>query len=481
MPPDRSATWRSSSLVPLRWQTITVRITISVFLAMMLSSVLLIAFIERVTDNQLRTEIRLSLDVLHREIAEDLRVHGAATTARHIESDLHLPGPYAVLLQAPGGGRVAGNLSAWPAAVMGPPRRPGTMTLHPSGDRQPGQFAVSLHRLDGGYRLLVGRSLATEQRLTATLRTSLIGAFALALALSALTAIIVTREIARRVQTIADVATAVATGDRSRRVDVQPAEGTGDAFDAMARAINAMLTRTEALIDEIRMVTDGLAHDLRSPLMRLKVRIDRLARAGFGHDDDLAGIGAEADALLVMLENCLEISRVEAGIGRDAFALFDAAALTRDLAEMYAPLAEENSITLSVVAPAPLPVMAHRNLISRALANLIDNALRYGAGGARIDINAQDVPAGITISVADRGPGIAASDHGEALRRFGRIDAARATGGVGLGLPLAAAIARLHGGTLALSDNRPGLCVTITLPRTALPSGAKPGAGDQAS
>ena len=454
--------------MPPRWRTITVRITISVFLAMMLSSMMMIGFVARVTDNQLRTEIGASLDSLHREIANDLRRNGVTATMRDVDADMHLPGPYVILLLAPDGDRLAGNLTVWPTAATGATRRD-TMMLHRSGGRLPEPFAVEVHRLEGGYRLLVGRSLETEQRLTGTLRTSLLGAFGLALALAALTAIIVTRDIARRVQAIADVATAVATGDLSRRVDVRSVRGSGDAFDAMAHAINAMLTRTEVLIDEIRMVTDGLAHDLRSPLMRLKVRIDRLARADFGHDDDLAAIGAEADALLVMLENCLEISRVEAGIGRDAFALFDAAALTRDLADMYAPLAEESSIALSVHAAAPLPVMAHRDLISRALANLIDNALRYGAEGHSIAITAQDSPAGVTISVADKGPGIAAGNHREAMRRFGRIDAARAAGGVGLGLPLAAAIARLHGGTLTLTDNDPGLCVTITLSRVALP------------
>ncbi len=460
---------------PMRWRTTTGRIAVSVFLAMMVTSIVLIGFIERVTDTQLRAEITTSIDSLWHEIADDLRARAAPATAREITADLHLPGPYVVLLLAPDGRRLAGNLADWPVSAKALEPRPLTLDLQRVGDPRPGQFLVKLHRLDGGYRLLVGRSLETEHRLTDTLRTSLLGAAGLALALAALTAILVTREIARRVQAIADVATAVVRGDLSRRVAVPATESPGDAFDAMAHALNTMLARTEVLIDEIRMVTDGLAHDLRSPLTRLKVRIDRLARAGFGHDEDLAAIGAEADGLLVMLENCLEISRLEAGIGRDGFALFDLAALTHDLADMYAPLVEESSIALSVSASTPLPVMAHRNLIGRALANLIDNALRYGAAGASIAITAHDTPAGVTISVADKGPGIAASDHREALRRFGRIDAARAAGGMGLGLPLAAAIARLHGGSLALTDNNPGLCVTITLPRVTVP-----GAADQA-
>jgi signal transduction histidine kinase len=461
---------RLGAIIPTRWRTTTARIAIIVFLAMMVTSIVLIGFIERVTDNQLRTEITASLDRLSRDVANDLRTRGVAATALEINADMHLPGPYVILLEAPDGIRLAGNLANWPTVTAEAGRRPETVMLDRLGDSNPGEFSIKLYQLDGGYQLLVGRSLETEQRLTDTLRTSLLGAAGLALALAALTAIMVSREIARRVQAIADVATAVATGDLSQRVDVAAAQEPGDAFDAMTRAINAMLARTEMLIDEIRMVTDGLAHDLRSPLTRMKVRIDRLARAGFGHEEELAAITAEADALLVMLENCLEISRVEAGIGRDAFALFDVAALTRDLAEMYAPLAEESDIELSVSASTPLPVMAHRNLISRALANLIDNALRYGSGGGRIAIEAQDSPSGVTINIADKGPGIAVGNHREALRRFGRIDAARAAGGVGLGLPLAAAIARLHGGTLALTDNAPGLRVTITLPDATSPS-----------
>jgi signal transduction histidine kinase len=266
----------------------------------------------------------------------------------------------------------------------------------------------------------------------------------------------------------------VAAGDLSRRVDEPALVNPGDGFDAMVRALNAMLARNELLIDEIRTVTDGLAHDLRSPLTRLKARIDRLARGGPDQDAEIAAIGAEADALLVMLENCLEISRVEAGIGRDAFSLFDVAMLVRDLADMYEPLAEDTGVSLTATAPAALPLFAHRNLLSRALANLIDNALRYGASGGSIEITARGTPAGIAISVGDHGPGIVTSQHAQALRRFGRIDAARTSGGVGLGLPLAAAIARLHGGTLALVSNNPGLCVVITLPAPVQPAQPAP-------
>ncbi|MBC7505417.1 MAG: HAMP domain-containing histidine kinase [Sandarakinorhabdus sp.] len=393
--------------------------------------------------------------------------------AREIADDLRLPGPMAVLLIGPHGEKLAGNLHGWP---FGTPigSRFASTELQRIGHPAPESFSVSTFALPGGHRLLVGRSLETEQRLTETLKTSLLAGIGLALVLAALTSLILARVISARVQNIADVAAAVAAGDLSRRVDEPPTPAGGDAFDSMARALNAMLARIETLLDEIRMVTDGLAHDLRSPLTRLKARIDRLARGNYesaalvrgGGElaDEVTAIGNEADALLTMLENCLEISRIEAGIGREAFVLLDVAALARDLAEMYEPLAEESGVSLTAIARQPLPVLAHRNLLSRALANLIDNALRYGAAGGVIEVAASAATTGITLSVGDNGPGIAAGNHGEALRRFGRIDAARSTGGVGLGLSLAAAIARLHGGTLLLTDNRPGLRVVITLP-----------------
>lgn len=456
-------------LIPARWRTTTARISLTVFAALVITSALLIGFIGRVTHDQLYADVRAAVASDTRDIAESFHRDGAKVAARQIDDILRLPGANAVLLVGPDGTAIAGNVAAWPAGLATGRSFANARfrrAAHPADE----SFGVSTRALGGGYRLMVGRSLEAEERLTETLKSTLFASIGLALVLAALTSLILARIISNRVQNIADVAAAVAAGDLSRRVD-EPPSPHGDAFDSMARALNAMLARIETLLGEIRMVTDGLAHDLRSPLTRLKARIDRLARGEGELADEVTAIGAEADALLTMLENCLEISRIEAGIGRDAFVLLDVAALARDLADMYEPLAEETGVRLTANARQPLPVLAHRNLLSRALANLIDNALRYGAlrygaAGGVIEVAAAATPAGITLSVSDNGPGIAADNHGEALRRFGRIDAARSSGGVGLGLSLAAAIARLHGGTLSLADNRPGLKVIIELPRS---------------
>ena len=461
MPVDRgSDSWPRFGFGP-GWRTTTAQIGLIVFAALLLTSALLLTFIGRLTQEQLYNDARTNVTRERDALVADIAREGLQASAEVIAAESNLPGTI-ILLTAPDGTIVGGNLAAWPRD-LGAARGFANITVAQPDGNEP--FGVATSTLPDGHRLLLGRSLASEARLTQSLRSSLVTAIGLALVLALITSFILARLISARVQNIADVAAAVAAGDLGRRVD-EPAAGGGDAFDAMARALNAMLGRIEALIGEIRMVTDGLAHDLRSPLTRLKARIDRLSRGEGDIGEDVAAIGNEADALLAMLEASLELSRIEAGIGREAFVRLDVAALARDLAEMYEPLAEENGVTLRICTTEPLFVAGHRNLLSRALANLIDNALRYGSAGGIIEVDANATVDGIALCVSDRGAGIASAHHGEALRRFGRVDAARRVGGVGLGLSLAAAIARLHGGTLTLLDNRPGLKVVIDLPRS---------------
>ncbi len=453
-----------------RWpRATTTRIALIVFVALVVSFAVILGFIARVTQRQLDSDAHALVIAERDTVLEVFDRDGSGGARAVIDAELRVPGPLAMLLSGPANGTIAnqalaGNLKRWPIGLATDDRfhrvdlvRNGRMSAEP--------FAVTGTVLPGGYRLLVGRSLEEEERLTGTLTTSLVAAIGLALAMASGISIVLTRIIATRVQRIADVAGAVAAGDLGRRVDV-PATGDIDAFDSLGVALNAMLARIESLLDELRSITDGLAHDLRSPLTRMKARIDRLVRFGAEtpHGAAIAAIGSEADALLSMLDNSLEISRLEAGIGRDAFQQLDLAALVTDMAEMYEPLAEDNGVELTALAALPVPVLAHRELLGRALSNLIDNALRYGASGGSIEISAAPTVGGARLIVADRGPGITAESRDEALRRFGRLDSARSSSGAGLGLSLAASIAHLHGGTLRLEANHPGLCVIIDLP-----------------
>jgi signal transduction histidine kinase len=239
-----------------------------------------------------------------------------------------------------------------------------------------------------------------------------------------------------------------------------------DAFDRLAQRLNAMLDRIELLVGELRAVTDSLAHDLRSPLARLRARAEAasLAEDPAQRDAALAGLLPETDSMMRTLTTLLEISR-SAAMGRDRFVTIAPATLIAELAELYAPAIEEANMAFAVdIGEGVPPMPLHRELMSQALANLIDNALRHAAAGGALALRLARSPDGVRFTVADRGPGIEPADREEAVRRFGRLDRARSSPGAGLGLSLVEAVARLHGGRLALDDNHPGLAASIVLP-----------------
>lgn len=326
------------------------------------------------------------------------------------------------------------------------------------------EAGVELRPLGRDY-LVAGRLLNDWERTQRAIERALFWAIGAAVLLGIAGGVILSRYVARRVDRIAAVVEGAAAGDMSRRVGLRPAGG--DAFDRLGARVDGMLERIERLVGELRVVTDSVGHDLRSPLMRLRSRAEQAAAAGDPalRDAALAGILSEADTMLRMLSTLLEISRAEAG-GAATFQRVDLAAMLDELGELYAPVAEDAGATLEVMLPArpidPFPV--HRELLSQALANLIDNALKY-APGTRIVLSlAAASGGGMAITVADGGPGIAEAERSEALARFGRLDSARGSPGAGLGLALVESVARLHGGRLVLGDNRPGLVATIMLP-----------------
>jgi signal transduction histidine kinase len=271
------------------------------------------------------------------------------------------------------------------------------------------------------------------------------------------------RIIERRVSRIAGIAERVGAGDLSRRVEV----GDGDdAFARLGRGFNGMLDKIEALVTELRLVTDGLAHDLRSPITRLQSVIERAAVDARDPEARAALESAqnEARVLQTMLTTALQITRAEAGIGRERFVAVDLATLLADLVEIYGPVAEESGFVLTAEAPEGLTLPAHRELLGQALGNLVENALRHAEGGSRIRLTGAREGEDIVVTVSDDGPGIPAERRDEALRRFARLDPSRHASGHGLGLSLVDAATRLHGGRVELADGEPGLSVRLILP-----------------
>lgn len=269
--------------------------------------------------------------------------------------------------------------------------------------------------------------------------------------------------IGRRIVAMRRTVEAIVDGDMQRRV---PVDGSGSAFDQQARAFNAMLDRIAALMAEISNVSNDIAHDLRTPLARLRGRLLTLSqRAGDGAiADEIDAAIADADELLAMFTAILRIAEIEGGARRAGFERIDIGALVHHVATTMQPAAADAGRRLSDGACVHLPVLGDRQLLAQALINLVENAIRHTPEGSRIAIGAAQAAGEAVIRIEDDGPGIAAADHGHVLRRFGRLDSARRSGGHGLGLPLVEAIARLHRGSLRLEDAAPGLRVEIRLP-----------------
>lgn len=373
----------------------------------------------------------------------------------------------AILLADRQGKALAGNLSAWPATL---PERTGwrSINLYRVGRGQPEPIGVVAQPLTDGNRLLTGVVVANSLRLAAIHEEALGIAFAVSLVLTLAMAIILGRILARQVWGIAATAQEVSVGALHHRVET---DGSGDAFDRLGQSINAMLERIDNLVSQLRMMTDGLAHDLKSPVTRLMTVIEQasMRTADESALDALEDVRREAETLQAMLSTALLISRTEAGLGGDMLRETDLRKLLADIAEIYGPLAEESGFALAVeAADEPLPFPVHRELLSQAVANLIENALKYAETGDHILLAATAPDARTArISVSDNGPGIATDQHEEALRRFGRLDPARGKPGSGLGLSLVRAVARLHHGVVMLEDAEPGLRVSLELRRSS--------------
>lgn len=441
-----------------------VRIAAVIFLAEVALAAGLLLFVEQTSRQAFLAEQQDEVARLRDDLIAADAQGGRTALVRLIDDRLVLAeARIAVILLTDRSGRpLAGNLNAWPTVL--PARlRWREMELYRRGARRPELMGVSATVLPGGDRLLTGYVISFGRRLREIDREAMAATMALAVPVALVVAMLLGRMIAVRVGAIAQTASAVAAGRMDDRV---PLSGSGDAFDALGGAINAMLDRIGTLIAELRMVTDGLAHDLRSPITRL---VSVLERARLETRDGraleaLEKVSAEAETLLAMLSTALLISRAEAGIGRDRFQPVEAAAFLEDLAEVYGPLAEDKGFAIAVAAEGVGPVAMDRELLGQAIGNLVENAIRYARGGAHIRLAARRGAHGVELSVADDGPGIPAERREEALRRFGRLDPARSSDGSGLGLSLVTAVAAMHGGTFGLEDNAPGVRAVLTLP-----------------
>jgi signal transduction histidine kinase len=357
-----------------------------------------------------------------------------------------------------------GNLETRPATVL--PRQEGyhNVLVRLKGQTTPHLAAIIVHRLPNRQWLVSGRIAGEGFAIRDTLERSLLIAVVVAALLGLLCGLVLAHYVGRRIGEIAAVANRISARDLSQRV---PVSGAGDAFDRLGSQVNAMLDRITGLMEELRLLTDSLAHDLRSPVSRLRTAAHAAAETADPREQEelLTNVIAQADSLMRILTSVLEISRSEALTGRKQFSWFDAGELAAELAEMYDPLADERGAKLEFDRPPrPVPLFGHRQLLAQAISNLVENAIRYGSSGGEICVRVRPGERIIRIEVGDRGPGIPAERMPEAKRRFGRLDSSRSEEGAGLGLALAESIAHLHGGELRLEENGPGLLAILELP-----------------
>jgi signal transduction histidine kinase len=318
-------------------------------------------------------------------------------------------------------------------------------------------------RLADGSLLVIGRDAAGQRDFENRTADALLVALAVVVAASLGVGLLLNALVIRRAEAVAGVAERIAAGDLSARAEVSE---RGDSFDRIGGSLNRMLDRIEALLTGMRTVTDSLAHDLRTPLTRMRGAVENALDPATSHSDCRAAleqVSLELDRVLGVFTALIDIARAESGLSREMMQPLRLDELVLDLASLFAPVLEDAGQALEVRPTAPLTLDGHEQLLRQAVGNLLFNAARHAGPGARVTLEVRSEPGAAEIVVADDGPGIPEADRGRVTERFVRLDAARGGSGSGLGLSIAAAAAKLHGGELRLEDNRPGLRAVLTL------------------
>jgi len=425
-------------------------------------------FTSHYVDGQIDASLKLEARQMQGNASEGLDDLRDALNLRGRSALFH--GRYYLLIDA-AGKPLAGNLRFWPRHL---PRQPGMHDFSAQAAAIPKGARADDHdirvrglvtALGNGRQLLIAQALREEESFTDYMGYLLTWALVL-ISLSALAGgIWMGRSVLRRIDTIRATAGEIMDGRLSRRI---PVLGKNDEFDELSTRLNEMLARIDELVRGMRTVTDNVAHDLRSPLTRLRNRLEVTLlepRPSEEYRAVLEQAISDADRLLGTFNTLLAIGQAEAGVRRDRFESVDLSALCRDLTEFYAVAAEEAGIELTATIAPDIRVTGSRDLIIQALSNLLDNGLKYVPAGGHIRVALQADSAGASLTVADDGPGIPdAADRSEVLTRFVRLDAARSTPGNGLGLALVKAAMQVHGGSITLADTGPGLRVTLHFP-----------------
>ena len=362
------------------------------------------------------------------------------------------------LLVDPSSTPLAGNLKAWPstvAAAGGWAEFRAAEPLRNAASRP--LLRAMIETFPTGDRLLVGNDISDLDSFTGQIELAVISGVALIFVLAGVASILVTRRTVDRIESINATSRAIMLSDLDKRI---PLRGTHDEWDRVAENLNLMLDRIETLMGEVKQVSDSVAHDLRTPLTRMRGRLEKAYHGQRIGETDQSLIGdtiADLDAVLRMFSSITRISQIETQARKDGFRTVDLVEIASEVVELYDAAAEQDGTRLTVAGDREVLVTGDRDLIFDAIANLVDNAIKHGRAGGRIVVTNENIDGRAVISIADDGPGIPSGEYQHVFKRFYRLEHSRYTPGNGLGLSLVAAVARLHGARIEMLDNAPGL------------------------
>jgi len=357
---------------------------------------------------------------------------------------------------------LGGNLKAWPSTVTAasgwaqfraPEPRPSVTNLP--------LMRAMLGTFPSGDRLLVGRDISDLDSFTSQIKTAVISSIALIFVIAGVASVMVTRRTVGRIESINAASQAIMLSGLDKRI---PLRGSNDEWDRVAENLNLMLDRIETLMGEVKQVSDNVAHDLRTPLTRMRGRLEKAYHGQRIAEDDQSLIGdtiAELDAVLRIFLSITRIAQIETQARKDGFRTVNLVEIAGEVVELYDAAAEQDGTLLSVVGDREVLVTGDRDLIFDAIANLVDNAIKHGRAGGHVVVANQNIEGRPVISIADDGPGIPAGEYEHVCKRFYRLEQSRYTPGNGLGLSLVAAVARLHGAQIEMLDNAPGLKLNV--------------------
>lgn len=453
----------------------SVRLALGYALLFILSSGVLGGLLWWRTTETLDQAIEAAVVADTRAIGDRLRDFGLAGAVETINTRIRRVGDQRAiyLLTDPQKRPVTGNLSAWPPDVA---EAAGWYMASLVRDERRHATRILYVQLPNGYRLLVGRDIEDREALREMVFNALGWTAAAALALAVFGGFLVRRAALGRIEAINRTASDIVRGDLKRRLSTRD---SGDEFDQLALTINGMLDQIQQLIEGLQTTTQAVAHDLRTPLAELRGRLEALLRRRPSAEATLEEIQeavADIDRVIEVFNALLRLAEIDSGVRRSGFRSVDLVQVADDAAELYRPIVEERGAALAVETPASLMAEGDPFLIAQAIGNLLDNAAKAAPAGSLVTLTLSPGEDGrIRIAVADRGPGIPDHEKPKATERFFRGDSSRGTSGSGLGLSVAAAVARLHGGTLTLEDNHPGLKATLVVGLSREPSPVETG------